>query len=172
MTKKILHYRYKATLTYIVSVVLINSLFLYVPLITIFGTTMTPADITAGSIYVFRDFAQREIKHHIIFAMIIACGLSYFFANSSIALASFVAFSSAELIDYLIFTFTKKPLSERLLFSALTCAPIDSAIFCYMINSLHWLDFTVMTMAKIIGILAVIYYWKTRRNSPLAASLS
>ena len=161
---------YKATITYIISVVLINSLFLYIPLISILGTTMTPADITAGSIYVFRDFAQREIKHNIIFAMFIACGISYFFANGSIALASLVAFSSAEFLDYLIFTFTKKPLSERLLLSSLTCAPLDSAIFCYMLNTLNWLDFTVMTVAKIFGVFLVFYFWKRKSKvSPLIA---
>ncbi len=159
--------RYPATLTYIVSVVLINTLFLYIPFVSVLGTTVTPADITAGSIYIFRDFAQREIQHYVIIAMLIACGLSYFLANSAVAYASFAAFSTAELMDWGIFTLTRKPLSERLLLSASISAPIDSFVFCYFVGTLTFLDFTLMTIAKGFGLLLVWHFWKWRKKSEL-----
>lgn len=162
--------RYYATLLYIGSVVLINTLFLWIPLITVAGTTMTPADITAGSVYIFRDFAQREIKHHVIFAMIIASLISYALANGTIALASFTAFGTAELIDWGIFTLTKKPLSQRLLSSALVSAPIDSLIFCKMAHCFTGLDLVIMTLAKFAGVFIIWYVWKFRRMRTAKAS--
>jgi queuosine precursor transporter len=165
MLKGFYIFRYPATIVYIISVVLINTLFLWIPFISIFGTTMTPADITAGSVYVFRDFAQREIKHYVLLAMIIASVLSYFLANHAIAVASFSAFITAEFIDWSIFTFTKKPLSKRLLLSAVISAPIDTWIFLHMLGMLHWLDFLAMTTAKLFGVFIVLYIWKLRRES-------
>ncbi len=162
-------YFYPATLLYIIVVVLTNTLFLWIPFFSVLGTTVTPADVTAGSIYVFRDFAQREIKHYVFIAMIIASIISYFLANQTIALASFLAFSTAELIDWSIFTFTGKPLSKRLLFSAALSAPVDSAVFCAMVGSLHWLDFVVMTFAKITGVLLIWFAWKMRSHESTVA---
>jgi len=159
--------KYQATLLYIVSVVLINTLFLYIPFVSVMGSTVTPADVTAGSIYIFRDFAQREIKHYVIVAMLIGSGISYFLANSTIAFASFAAFSTAELIDWGIFTLTQKPLSERLLISASISAPVDSFVFCHFVGTMTFLDFTLMTVAKGFGILLIWYLWKWRKKSEL-----
>ena len=156
-------YCYPATIIYISSVVLINTLFLYMPVINVYGTTMTSADITAGSVYIFRDFAQREIKHYVLIAMLFASFISYMLANHTIALASFLAFITAELIDWAVFSFTKKPLAKRLFLSSVISAPADTWVFLYNVGMLHWLDFTVMTIAKLIGIFIVLYIWKMRK---------
>lgn len=164
-------FRYTATVAYIVSVVLINTLFLYLPFISFRGTTLTPSDVIAGSIFIFRDFAQREIKHNVIFAMLIASFISYFLASKEIAIASFSAFLTAESIDWAVFSFTKKPLSKRLLLSALISSPADSGVFCALVHNLSWLDFYLMTLAKFVGVLLIWFFWKVkdaRQNCPPA----
>jgi len=50
-------------------------------------------------------------------------------APAAIAAASCVAFCVSELIDWLIFTITKKPLSKRVLFSTCVAIPFDTVIF-------------------------------------------
>lgn len=153
---------YPATITYIISIVLINTLFLYIPFVSIRNIPVTPADITAGSVFVFRDFAQREIKHKVIFAMLIASFISYFLASKEIAIASFAAFLTAESIDWAIFTFTKRPLSKRLLLSALLSCPADSYVFFHFVHNLSWLDFYLMTAAKFFGVFLIWLSWKIR----------
>lgn len=154
--------QYPGTVSYILGVVLINTLFLYIPLLSVLGTTMTPADVAAGSIYIFRDFAQREIRQYVIFAMIIASMISYLLTTHAIALASFAAFATAEIIDWFIFTITKMPLSKRLLYSAIPSAPVDSFVFCAVMGNLTWVDFTVMTLAKIFGVYLVWLLWNIK----------
>ena len=39
---------------------------------------MTTADFAAGSIFIVRDFAQHEIKHYILLAMLVGGTLTYF----------------------------------------------------------------------------------------------
>src|SRR5688500_7746168 len=107
--------RFKATFAYILLIIFINSLFSYSPTLLIFNQPFSPADITVGAIYIFRDFSQREIKHYVLLAMLVGGILSYLCAAKAIAFASIMAFFIAEIIDWLIFTLTKKPLSQRLL---------------------------------------------------------
>jgi len=154
--------RFPSTITYIFGIVLINTLFLWIPLMRVGNFTMTPADFFTGSIFVMRDFSQREIKHYIIIAMLIGSGLSYFMASHTIALASFLAFVTSESIDYSIFTFTKKPLSERLIWSSMISSPADSFVFASVLG-LSGLDVAIMTMAKFAGVLIIWYLWKYKR---------
>ena len=100
--------RYRATLCYIGAIILINTLFLWMPVYSIAGSTMTTADFAAGSIFIVRDFAQREIKHYILLAMLVGGTLTYFLVNHTLAIASISAFLVAESIDWSIFSFTKK----------------------------------------------------------------
>lgn len=154
--------RFKATLSYIFLIVVINSLFVYIPLVTILGQAMSPADITVGCIYIFRDFSQREIKSYVLLAMLIGGLLSYVLADQTVAIASLCAFFVGEFIDWSLFTWTKKPLSQRLLLSAICSCPIDSFIFLALIGRLNWLEFIVMTVFKFIGILMVWGYWRLK----------
>lgn len=155
---------YKSTMIYILLIIIINSIFSYFPDVTVIGQSFNPADITVGCIYIFRDFSQREIKHYVLLAMLIGGGLSYLFSVPAVAVASLYAFFTGELIDWLIFTLTKKPLSQRLLLSALCSCPIDSIVFLYFINHLHWLEFTLITVAKFAGVFIVWWYWKFKRS--------
>lgn len=154
--------RYKATMVYILLIIIINSLFGYLPVFTLFGQPCTPLDITVGCIYIFRDFSQREIKHYVLLAMLIGGLLSYVFSVPAIATASLCAFFVGELIDWVIFTWTKKPFSQRLLISSLCSCPADTLVFLYFIGRLHWVEFGLMTLAKFGGVFLVWWYWKSK----------
>ena len=155
--------RCPATIAYIFSIILINTLFLWMPVYSIAGSTMTTADFAAGSIFVVRDFAQREIKHYILIAMLIGGGLTYLLVNHTLAIASISAFLVAESIDWSIFSFTKKPLSERLIWSSMLSCPADSYVFAHLAG-LHSLDIILMTITKFLGVVIIWYIWKFRRS--------
>lgn len=154
-----------ATISYIICIVLINYAFSLLPIYTVHGCDISPMDPVAGIIYLFRDFAQRELGHKVFIAMIIGAIISYLLATPMIALASISAFAAAEIIDWAIFTFTQKPLSKRLLWSASLSAPIDSAIFLAMINRYNFLAVVVMTASKIAGILVMLSIWRRKQSS-------
>src|ERR1700761_4347428 len=154
--------RYQFTLSYITFIVLINYCISVAPYFNLFGAPFSSADIVVGFIYVFRDLAQREIKHYVIVAMLIGSILSYLLADKTVAIASVTAFSVGELIDWSIYTFTKKPLSKRILWSASFSAPIDSALFLYMIHQFNEAGFIVMNLGKLTGVIAVWLIWRWR----------
>lgn len=156
--------RYRATISYIVLIVLINALFAIFPTYKILGFNVSLIDVTVGVIYVMRDFAQREIKHYVIIAMLIGSFFSYFLASKDVALASVTSFIIAESVDWGIYTFTKKPLSKRIFWSAAISSPVDSAVFLYMLNMFNVLALFVMMTAKILGVLLVWYIWRLKER--------
>ena len=127
-------------------------------------------DPAAGIVYLVRDFAQRELGHRIFVAMVIGSLLSYFLATPAVALASVSAFIAGELIDWSIFTLSKKPLSQRLIWSACISAPIDSLIFISLLGYLSIASFTLMTAGKIIGVCIIWLIWKARSRRLSQAS--
>lgn len=157
-------FKYKYSISYIILLVLLNTLFAYIPLMQIFSTEISPMDWTVGVVYVLRDFAQREIEHKVIFAMFIGSLISYVLAGKDLALASMSAFLIAEFVDWSVYTFTKRPLSQRILWSASLSAPIDSSVFLWIIHQLNWLAVLVLSLAKILGVLFVWYGWRSRER--------
>jgi uncharacterized PurR-regulated membrane protein YhhQ (DUF165 family) len=151
-----------ATSTYILFIVLLNTAIVYWPPITLFSQPISPADAFVGCIYLVRDFAQREIRHYVFIAMMIGAVLSFFLASHAIAIASVSAFVVGELIDWTVYTYTKKPLSQRLLCSAFLSAPIDTVIFLAVLHQLNWASFSVMALGKIIGVIILWMIWKMR----------
>lgn len=174
MLKKIIKLliNYKYSLTYIVLIVLINTLFSYIPLTNVHGSEVSPMDWTVGVVYVLRDFAQRELRHKVIFAMFIGSILSYGLANKAMAIASMSAFLIAEFIDWAVYTFTRRPLSQRILWSASLSSPIDSAVFLAIVNQFNWLGVTILSLAKIAGVFIVWYWWRARERRIESASIS
>lgn len=160
MTIKRFLLKYKATISYVVTIVLVNAMYSFLPFLRILGNQVSMADSVVGSIYIVRDFSQREIGHYVIVAMLIGASLSYVFASEQVAYASLSAFLVGETIDWLIFTFTKKPLSERLLWSSIISAPIDTYVFLLMINNLNWLEFSLMSVGKFLGVLVIWLLWR------------
>lgn len=153
---------YKSTIAYIACIILLNSLFAWVPLIQAWNAEFSPMDWACGAMYILRDFAQQEIQHKIIVAMLLGGGISYYLADQAIAVASISAFLVAECIDWLIYTFTRRPLSDRLLWSAGVSAPIDSVVFLVIAHRFNWLEMTLVTFAKLIGIAGLWYMWRRR----------
>ena len=153
---------YKYTATYIMLIVFVNWLFTVVPLVDLpTGEKWPPASLVVGLIFVARDFAQREIGHRVIVAMLIAGGLSYYFASPYVAMASVTAFLISEFADWAIYTYTGRPFAQRVLISSIIATPIDSAVFLYMLGHLGVMGVTLMTLSKLAGAVIV---WGLIRN--------
>lgn len=161
----------KYSIAYIILIILLNTLFAYVPLIKILGTEISPMDWTVGIVYVLRDFAQRELERKVIFAMLIGSLISYVLADKNLAIASMSAFLIAEFVDWSVYSFTKRSLSERILWSASLSAPIDSSVFLWIIHQLNGLAVLILSFAKIVGVLIVWYGWRNREKRSLASRL-
>ena len=67
----------KYTLFYILSIVLVNIGFIYVPMIPLLGQMFPPMTLIVGLVFILRDFAQREVGHGVLIAMGIGAILSY-----------------------------------------------------------------------------------------------
>ena len=154
--------QYKFTIGYILSIALINMGFVYVPLIPFFDTMYPPMSIIVGLVFILRDYAQREIGHKVIGAMLIGAFLSYIMADPYVAIASLVAFLFSETVDWGVFTVTNKPLHERILISSLVSTPIDSALFLYMIGHFSILATATMFVSKMLAALG-IWYWMRKK---------
>lgn len=93
------------------------------------GGQWAPFAVVTGLVLVFRDFAQREIGHFIFIPLIFGIIISYEMAGPEIALFSGLAFAISEFVDWLIYSFTQKPLSQRVLLSSVIAAPLDTTVF-------------------------------------------
>tara|TARA_R110000787_G_scaffold244990_1_gene350809 strand:- start:653 stop:1114 length:462 start_codon:yes stop_codon:yes gene_type:complete len=148
---------FKNTIAYIILIIAVNYGFSVVPLVPIFGEMFPLMSLVVGLIFVARDFAQREIGHKVIIAMLIAAAISYFMADPFVALASLAAFAFSELADWAVYSYTKKPFKQRVLLSSILATPIDSCIFLAMIGHFSLTGAALMTVSKMIGALVV---WK------------
>ena len=157
--------KYKATFCYISFIIIINYSYPYFPFITIAHAPFSSGDMVIGIIYVLRDFAQREIKHYVILAMLFGAGISYLLADKSMAIASLCSFMVGEFIDWGIFTFTGKPLSQRLLWSSAISAPIDSIVFLAIYGPFNFAGISVISFSKLLGVLLLWYMWRRRLRS-------
>jgi uncharacterized PurR-regulated membrane protein YhhQ (DUF165 family) len=156
--------RYKATFAYLFFIILINTTYPYFPFMTIAHTPFSSGDMLVGAIYIFRDFAQREIRHYVILAMLLGVFISYLFADEAMVIASVCAFTVAETIDWAIFTFTGKPLSQRLLWSSAISVPADTLIFLAIYGPFNFAGILVLCASKFLGVLIVWMIWK--RSQP------
>ena len=157
--------QFKYSISYIFLIVLVNWLFTVTPLVPILGTMFPPVSLLVGLIFVLRDFAQKEIGHRVIIAMLVGAVLSYFMSDPYVAIASLVAFLISESADWAIYTWTKKPLAQRILISSVISTPIDSAVFLAIIGHFSILAVVLMTLSKMIGALVV---WKMVLNRDLS----
>ncbi len=93
------------------------------------GGAFQPLAIVTGLVLVVRDFAQRELRHWIWAAMIVGLLLSTLTSWITIVLASGLAFLISETVDWAVYTFSKRPLSQRIMTSSLASAPLDQLVF-------------------------------------------
>jgi hypothetical protein len=96
------------------------------------GGMFQPLAIVTGLVLVVRDFAQRELKHWIFGAMIVGLALSSLTSWITIVVASGAAFLVSETVDWAVYTFMKRPLSERILLSSVVSAPLDQIVFIWL----------------------------------------
>ena len=161
--------QYKYTALYIACIVLVNWAFTVVqPVLLPGGDFWHPIALVVGLIFVVRDFAQREIGHRVLAAMLIGGLLSYFMANPFVAVASVVAFLVSELADWAVYSFTKRPFAQRVLLSSALGTPIDSIVFLEMIDSLSVINVVAMIVSKMVGALVVWYLIQRRPPAPAA----
>ena len=155
---------------YVLLIPLVNWGFANIPTVPMpDGGNWAPMAIVTGLILVVRDFAQREISHYILLPLMIGLGLSYFMAPAEIALASGIAFGVSEMVDYIVYTTSNRPLSERVLISSSLSAPIDSALFLLIANMaipgvFTWSTLMTSVASKILGAYVVYRLLKRREK--------
>jgi uncharacterized PurR-regulated membrane protein YhhQ (DUF165 family) len=155
--------RYLNTILYIAAIVAVNWAFIVVPPVALPGGALwPPVSLLVGFVFVLRDFAQREIGHYVLVAMAAGVVLSYFMASPEVAMASAAAFLISELVDWAVYSFTGRSLSQRILLSSLVATPVDSAVFLAMVGFFSWAGVIAMTASKLAG--ALIVWWLVRRR--------
>ena len=154
---------HRFTLLYVALIVTVNYGFSVVPLVKLpDGTMWPPLSLVVGFIFVVRDFAQREIGHKVLLAMLVGAALSYVMADPYVAVASAAAFLVSEVADWLVYSLTKRPLSQRIIYSSLLSAPLDSAVFLFGIGHFSIAGVLTMTASKLVG--AFIVWWMVRKR--------
>ena len=158
----------KYTLVYILLIPFINWSFTWAPMWELLpGWAFNPVTIVTGLVLVVRDFAQREIGHEVLIAMALALGLTFATSGGELALASGAAFAISELIDWLMFTFTKYKLSTRVLLSSAVAAPIDTTAFLFGASFIRDAQFTMPNIVMSIGgkmAGALVIWWLLKRR--------
>jgi uncharacterized PurR-regulated membrane protein YhhQ (DUF165 family) len=124
------------TAAYIGLMPLINWSFAAVPTLAIpaafGGGQFQPLAIVTGLVLVTRDFAQREIGHRVLAAMLVGLLFSTMTSWIVVVVASGAAFLISELVDWAVYTFLKRPLSQRIMISSALSAPLDQTAFIWL----------------------------------------
>jgi uncharacterized PurR-regulated membrane protein YhhQ (DUF165 family) len=100
------------------------------------GGAFQPLAIVTGLVLVVRDFAQREMKHWVWGAMITGLVLSMLTSWIVVVFASAAAFLISETVDWAVYTFSKRPLSRRILLSSTISAPLDQMVFIWLASQI------------------------------------
>ena len=158
---------------YVLLIPLVNWSFANVPTYPLFSGEWNPMVIVTGLILVVRDLAQREVGHTIFLPLAIGIGISFLMAPPQIAAASALAFAVSETIDWAIFTYTKRPLSGRIMWSCAAAAPIDSAIFLIGADMaipglFSWITLIAAVISKLSGAYVVYLMLKHRERKAIA----
>lgn len=156
-----------AALIYVTLIAGVNWAFAVIPMVELPGGDLwSPAALIVGFVFVVRDFAQRAIGHKVLLAMLVGCLISWYMASPALAIASAGAFAIGELADWSLYTFTQKPFSQRILYSSLLGAPMDSIFFLSFIGIASPISIGSMTASKLVG--AFIVFMLVRRREQMA----
>jgi len=158
------------TALYVASIVLVNWMFTSIaPWATPMGDLYL-ANVVVGFVFVLRDYAQREIGHSVLLATAVGGVLTWFMVDPAIAIASITAFILSEMADWGVFSFLRRPLSQRILISSLIAVPLDTLAFQYLAGYLTPAAFATEIASKALGVLLVWYLRRMRdRKTVLAA---
>lgn len=153
---------------YIVSIVAVNWMFLSLPAIPTALGDIYYANFVVGAIFVVRDYAQRQVGHYILLATLLVGILTYFMVDPAIAVASIMAFALSETTDWGVYSFTGKPLQQRILISSFMAAPVDTLAFQWLANYLTPASFALEVTSKFLGVLAVWWFLWRRASVTVA----
>lgn len=162
---------------YVALMPIINWSFAAVPTATIpaafGGGQFQPLAIVTGLVLVVRDFAQRQIGHWIWGGMIVGLLLSTLTSWVTIVFASGAAFLISESVDWAVYTFSKRPLSQRVLISSAASAPLDQVVFIglasYVVPGIFaWGTILTGIASKLFGawIVSIVIARQERRGAP------
>ncbi|MGE0047302.1 MAG: VUT family protein [Hyphomonadaceae bacterium] len=160
------------TAAYVALMPLINWSFAAVPTATIpdnlGGGEFQPLAIVTGLVLVFRDFAQREIRNWVLAAMLVGLALSTLTSWITVVFASGAAFLISETVDWAVYTFTRRPLSQRIMISSAFSAPIDQVVFIFLASQVvpgifAWGTVITGIVSKLVGA-AIVAYVVARRE--------
>nr|WP_158459517.1 VUT family protein [Pseudomonas fluorescens] len=148
-------------IAYISSVVLINYAFSSAPHLDVIWSAW------GGLVFILRDMVQTRYGHGALVAMLAALVLSYVTSEPAIALASATAFAISELIDWLVFSVTRRPLRDRLWLSSAMSIPVDTFIFFGMIGALTPVVVGTAMASKFAGVTVVwgVMVWRGRKGA-------
>lgn len=147
---------------YVVAIVAVNWMFTAIaPWSTPLGDLYL-ANVVVGFIFVLRDYAQREVGHYILFATALAGVLTWFMVDPAIAAASITAFILSETADWGVYSFLRRPLSQRILISSMIAVPLDTLAFQYLAGYLTPAAFATEIVSKAFGVLVVWYLLRAR----------
>lgn len=156
------------TITYVLSIVAVNYGFtVFPPMQLPTGHMWPPMSLAVGFIFVIRDFAQREVGHRILVAMLVGGIISWFMASPDVTVASVAAFAVSELLDWAVYSFTHYPFSQRILLSSIISTPIDSAVFLGMIGLFSLPGVILMTASKLVGAFVIFLLVRQREATQL-----
>lgn len=140
---------------YVFSIVMVNWLFVAIPMIPTPMGDWSVANILVGFVFILRDMAQRQLGHKVILATLFAGVLTWFSVDPFVATASVTAFLLSETTDWIVYSVTKRPLRDRILFSSAISSPVDTLAFLGIMGFLTPASFTLETASKLVGAVAV-----------------
>lgn len=139
---------------YLALIVAVNFGFSYAGMMPLpFGAEVPAMTLAVGFVFVARDFAQREIGHRVLIVMAAGVALSVVLGDPRVALASGIAFAASEALDWLVYSITRRPFSDRVLLSSITAVPVDSAAFLLVAGFYSTGALVAMTAVKMAGAL-------------------
>lgn len=150
---------------YVLTIFSVNLGFSYIPPIDLGFGFFAPMAIVVGIVFIVRDMSQVALgPNMVLIPMVIGIVLSYLMADPYVAAASAVAFTISELCDWAVFTFTKRPLRERIIISNCVAIPIDSMVFLGLVGIFSIPTFLVMCASKALAT-AVVWAWPQMRGA-------
>jgi len=96
------------------------------------GGQFQPLAIVTGLVLVARDFAQREVGNKVLLAMLAGLALSTLTSWITVVVASGAAFLISETVDWAVYSWSRRPLSQRIMISSAVSAPLDQVVFIYL----------------------------------------
>jgi uncharacterized PurR-regulated membrane protein YhhQ (DUF165 family) len=137
------------------------------------GGQFQPLAIVTGLVLVARDFAQREIGNKVLLAMLAGLALSTLTSWITVVVASGAAFLISETVDWAVYTFSARPLSQRIMLSSAFSAPLDQVVFIFLASAVvpgifAWGTVLTGIASKLVGA-AFVAWWIFRQESRDAA---